>query len=78
MLSDLKTAHESTNFAVTNGEPCGKKQLSASVSGVSDKMLAHMWGGDRRLSVFGYTIETVNMLLVPMIQTKYVYFKILL
>uniref|UniRef100_A0A1S6KZN6 Glutamate synthase [NADH] n=2 Tax=Nilaparvata lugens TaxID=108931 RepID=A0A1S6KZN6_NILLU len=28
------------------------------------------WIGDHRLSVFGYTIETINMLILPMIRTK--------
>lgn len=27
---------------------------------------------DRRLAMFGYTIETINLLLLPMIETKYV------
>lgn len=29
-----------------------------------------IWGGDRRLSLFSYTIETINMLILPMIRTK--------
>ncbi|XP_023287581.1 glutamate synthase [NADH], amyloplastic isoform X2 [Orussus abietinus] len=29
-----------------------------------------IWGGDKRLSLYGYTIETINLLLLPMIQTK--------
>lgn len=27
---------------------------------------------DKRLGLFGYTIETINMLLLPMIQDRYV------
>ncbi|KAJ9598085.1 hypothetical protein L9F63_026811, partial [Diploptera punctata] len=33
-------------------------------------IVSEIWGGDRRLSLFSYTIETINMLLLPMIQTK--------
>ncbi|XP_015600408.1 putative glutamate synthase [NADPH] isoform X3 [Cephus cinctus] len=35
------------------------------ISGVN-----RVWGGDKRLSLYGYTLETINMLLIPMIQTK--------
>ena len=33
------------------------------------------WVGDKRLSLYSYTLETINMLLLPMIQTKYVHKK---
>lgn len=32
--------------------------------------MTRIWGGDRRLSLFSYTIETINMLILPMIRTK--------
>lgn len=32
-----------------------------------------VWSGDKRLSLYGYTLETINLLLLPMVQTKYVY-----
>ncbi|XP_075232703.1 uncharacterized protein LOC142331019 isoform X2 [Lycorma delicatula] len=35
-----------------------------------DQEYTRIWGGDRRLSLFGYTIETINMLILPMIRTK--------
>ncbi|KAK0097828.1 hypothetical protein PV326_013412 [Microctonus aethiopoides] len=28
------------------------------------------WGGDKRLQLYAYTIETVNLLIIPMLQTK--------
>lgn len=31
-----------------------------------------VWSGDKRLSLYGYTLETINLLLLPMVQTKYV------
>lgn len=66
-MEDLRAAHKGP-LSITNG--VGDTEMVASVSGISEDMLAHMWGGDTRLGVFGYTIETVNMLLVPMIKTK--------
>lgn len=33
-----------------------------------------VWGGDKRLSLYGYTLETINLLLLPMMQSKYVAF----
>lgn len=30
-----------------------------------------VWSGDKRLSLYGYTLETINLLLLPMVQTKY-------
>ena len=32
--------------------------------------ITRIWGGDRRLSLFSYTIETINMLLLPMIHNR--------
>jgi len=29
-----------------------------------------VWSGDKRLSLYGYTLETINLLLLPMVQTK--------
>ena len=29
-----------------------------------------VWGGDRRLPLFGYTLETLQMLMVPMFKTR--------
>ena len=47
---------------------------------ISDNLPEHeitrIWGGDRRLSLFSYTIETITMLLLPMIRTRFVYIEI--
>ncbi|KAK7580461.1 hypothetical protein V9T40_001090 [Parthenolecanium corni] len=32
--------------------------------------ITRIWGGDRRLSLFSYTIETINLLLLPMIRNS--------
>ena len=32
--------------------------------------LDKLWNGDRRMPVFGYTVETLQMLMIPMLKTK--------
>lgn len=50
----------------------GEKNERSSTNRVEMKISAvnRVWGGDKRLALFGYTLETINMLLFPMIQTK--------
>ncbi|XP_046666504.1 glutamate synthase [NADH] [Homalodisca vitripennis] len=52
---------ESPAAVVINGEM--KEELT-------EHDMTRIWGGDRRISLFGYSIETINMLLLPMIRTK--------
>ena len=33
-------------------------------------MVEKLWSGDRRMPVFGYTVETIQMLMIPMLKTK--------
>ena len=33
-------------------------------------ILERLWKGDRRLPMFGYTIETIQMLMIPMLKTR--------
>ena len=35
---------------------------------IPEPEITRIWGGDRRLSLFSYTIETINLLLLPMIR----------
>ncbi|XP_018895699.1 uncharacterized protein [Bemisia tabaci] len=44
-----------------------KKTLRDNLPG---EEMTRIWGGDRRLSLFSYSIETINMLILPMIRTK--------
>lgn len=42
------------------------------VNGVNEiSAVNKVWSGDKRLSLYGYTLETINLLLLPMVQTKY-------
>jgi glutamate synthase (NADPH/NADH) len=73
-MADLRKEHEvnNKNAVVTNGNIDGVGDIveNGSVNGITDEGLARVWNGDRRLSLFNYTIETINFLLLPMIQTK--------
>lgn len=53
------------------------KSVSPMTNGTVVKANGHVPNGttlnglsDKRLSLFGYTLETINMLLTPMIQNK--------
>ncbi|XP_068081055.1 uncharacterized protein [Anabrus simplex] len=75
LMEDLRADHIKNVKDVVNNDAVmmngsGDTQSVASVNGILEETIAKMWGGDRRLSLFSYTIETVNMLLVPMLQTK--------
>jgi glutamate synthase (NADPH/NADH) len=73
LMADLRAEHEVNNksVVVANGSIDGVGNVhTGSVSGITDEDLAKIWGGDRRLSLFSYTIETINLLLLPMIRTK--------
>lgn len=53
-MEDIHKSVALENGSITNGS------VNGAISGLSD----------RRLALFGYTIESINMLLVPMIQNK--------
>lgn len=68
-MSDLRLAYEKKYGPVT------KEEIANGFVHVSDEnAVERVWGGDRRLSLFSYSIETINMLLMPMFQTKYFFF----
>jgi glutamate synthase (NADPH/NADH) len=68
-MADLRAEHEG-NKSVTIANGNIDTMMNGSVNGITDEYLARVWGGDRRLSLFSYTIETINLLLLPMIETK--------
>ncbi|PNF31497.1 Glutamate synthase [NADH], amyloplastic [Cryptotermes secundus] len=73
LMADLRAEHEVNNKSVivANGNVDGIVDMQVgSVNGITDEGLAKVWSGDRRLSLFSYSIETINLLLLPMIQTK--------
>ena len=42
----------------------------AHCNGENSNILERLWTGDRRMPMFGYTIETIQMLMVPMFKTR--------
>ncbi|XP_017887096.1 putative glutamate synthase [NADPH] isoform X2 [Ceratina calcarata] len=60
-----KTANSTENG--TLDEVCKKNALNDPnpISTVN-----RVWGGDKRLALYGYTLETINLLLLPMMQSK--------
>lgn len=71
-LEELYAAHEgslSSESTATNGHVNGMNGDDESAA------MMRTFGGDRRLMMNGYTVETLNMLLLPMVTTKLVTLK---
>ncbi|XP_069156175.1 uncharacterized protein [Procambarus clarkii] len=51
-------------------EPSVNGQGNVAVNGEEYGAVMHTFSGDRRLCMFGYTIETISMLLLPMVTTQ--------
>nr|XP_027206472.1 putative glutamate synthase [NADPH] [Penaeus vannamei] len=66
-LSDMYAAHEGE---LTPESPLSVSHVNGTVNGDDSGAMMRTFGGDRRLSIFGYTIETLNMLLLPMVTTQ--------
>lgn len=68
-MDDFRRAHN-TATENTNGNdivPMNGFPKEGTISAVH-----RIWGGDKRIALFGYTLETINLLLLPMIETKLV------
>lgn len=75
-MDELRAAHvHSANAedAIENrqlvGTEIAKKNAINDVNG-EISAVNKVWSGDKRLSLYGYTLETINLLLLPMVQTK--------
>ena len=64
-ITDLREAHE-RQYGVVKKEDI----VNGFVHVPDENAVSRVWGGDRRLSLFSYSIETINLLLIPMIKTK--------
>lgn len=76
-MDELRSAHVRNTDAenvIENNLPIevAKKNAINDINIIST--VNKIWGGDKRLSLYGYTLETINLLLLPMMQTKYVKF----
>lgn len=77
-MDELRAAHvrnSNVGDVIENGlsaeTTIAKKNAINGVNEIS--AVNKVWSGDKRLSLYGYTLETINLLLLPMVQTKYVY-----
>ena len=64
----LNSFHDFSSILDTSGRPIIRKRTELQEE--SDSAMDRLWNGDRRMPVFGYTVETLQMLMVPMLKTK--------
>ncbi|KAL1139053.1 hypothetical protein AAG570_009114 [Ranatra chinensis] len=70
-LMELREIAQKNGICTTSEGFCTNGEITPDhMSELSESDVSRIWGGDRRLSLFSYTIETINMLLLPMIKTK--------
>ncbi|XP_046391906.1 glutamate synthase [NADH] isoform X1 [Ischnura elegans] len=72
LMSDIRAEYKKkkpTQPAIVNGS-APKAGGDIPTGQLTEIPFRRMWGGDKRLSLFSYNIETINMLLIPMLQTK--------
>ncbi|KYN14109.1 PREDICTED: putative glutamate synthase [NADPH] isoform X2 [Trachymyrmex cornetzi] len=70
-MDELRAAHvynSNTGDIIENSLSVEKKNAINGINEVS--AVNKVWSGDKRLSLYGYTLETINLLLLPMVQTK--------
>ncbi|KAF4516910.1 hypothetical protein B566_EDAN007998 [Ephemera danica] len=67
MINEMRKAHKGPN--VMNGEVVSKTTKCSGDSAAAEAAVHRLSGGDPRLALFGYTVETLTMLLMPMVQT---------
>ena len=65
-LDELRKGHKKA--IDTRGRPIIRQRTELQEE--SDTAMERLWNGDRRMPVFGYTVETLQMLMVPMLKTK--------
>ncbi len=66
-LADLKREIDAAAIN-TRRRPITRQRTESEMA--SDDALDKLWNGDRRMPVFGYTVETLQMLMIPMLKTK--------
>nr|XP_014291761.1 glutamate synthase [NADH], amyloplastic isoform X1 [Halyomorpha halys] len=69
-MSDLRQAAKDIKVTPDEGFLPNGCITTNCFSEISDQDISNIWGGDRRLSLFSYTIETITMLILPMLKTN--------
>ncbi|KYN05005.1 Glutamate synthase [NADH], amyloplastic [Cyphomyrmex costatus] len=70
-MDELRATHvcnSNEGDIIENSLSVEKKNAINGINEVS--AVNKVWSGDKRLSLYGYTLETINLLLLPMVQTK--------
>lgn len=73
-MEELRTAHANVDAGDIIGNDLSEMTIAKNaVNGINEVSAVNkVWSGDKRLSLYGYTLETINLLLLPMVETKYV------
>jgi len=72
-MEELRAAHNHNIEVIENGLSTETEIAKKNIINESEiSAVNKVWSGDKRLSLYGYTLETINLLLLPMVQTKYV------
>ncbi|XP_066597072.1 uncharacterized protein [Prorops nasuta] len=73
-LEEMRQAHIANGgvLSMTKRGQVSEVAKKNALNGTTNEISAvnRVWGGDKRLSLYGYTLETINLLLLPMVQTK--------
>lgn len=72
-MNELRESYDSSENGTPTGVENGVSNAVVPKNGVSKNGISavnRIWGGDKRIALFGYTLETINLLLLPMIKTK--------
>ncbi|XP_076755375.1 uncharacterized protein LOC143426097 isoform X1 [Xylocopa sonorina] len=75
-MEELRSADigfKRTSSTIENGSAITKEETLKSSTMTDANPIStvnRVWGGDKRLSLYGYTLETINLLLLPMMQSK--------
>lgn len=70
-MEQLRSVYVSKGHKLGGSDYRPKLSMDASIDDPHKvSAVNRIWGGDKRLALYGYTLETINMLLLPMIETK--------
>jgi glutamate synthase (NADPH/NADH) len=72
-MEELRAVHNHNIEVIENGLSTETEIAKKNIINESEiSAVNKVWSGDKRLSLYGYSLETINLLLLPMVQTKYV------
>ncbi|KAH0945164.1 hypothetical protein HN011_004136 [Eciton burchellii] len=70
-MEELRAVHNHNIEVIENGLSTETEIAKKNIINESEiSAVNKVWSGDKRLSLYGYSLETINLLLLPMVQTK--------